>query len=111
MLASQILEEDEENDEMKEDRARLISLNKELDYKRRDLHSSLPRRNITHTLMNKPIVSDERVVARQDRKRRMAAMVRALNARDRNKYISSQANQEKTMGGKRGLDYDNYRGN
>ena len=64
-------------------------LKKDLKYQQQDLYSSLPTKRFTRKIKNKPLKSKETIEIEERRKDLLGAMQKAVQARDRNKYISS----------------------
>ena len=89
MLANQFIIDGEDNEDVKQDRALLKKLKKDLKYQQQDLYSSLPTKRFTRKIKNKPLKSQETIEVEERRKSLLGAMQKAVQARDRNKYISS----------------------
>ena len=89
MLANQFIIDGEDNEDVKQDRALLKKLKKDLKYQQQDLYSSLPTKRFTRKIKNKPLKSKETIEVEEKRKSLLGAMQKAVQARDRNKYISS----------------------
>ena len=64
----------EDNEDVKQDRALLKKLKKDLKYQQQDLYSSLPTKRFTRKIKNKPLKSKETIEVEEKRKSLLNAM-------------------------------------
>ena len=73
----------EDNEDVKQDRALLKKLKKDLKYQQQDLYSSLPTKRFTRKIKNKPLKSKEQIEGKEKRKSLIEAMKKTVQARQK----------------------------